>query len=653
MSSNASHPSGTQPSVAENMAWPELGSRLPLGFSFAGAHCGIKRNRLDLALLRVDGPEGAAAAGCFTRNHVRAACVQRNSSLVPREGVRAVIINSGNANAMTGEQGRAADVAMAQSVATALGVEVESVLTSSTGVIGTPLPVEKIAEATPAIAGKLGPEVGEFAQAILTTDTCTKTAWVEFPLAGGSVRILGVAKGSGMIHPNMATTLGYVVTDAKIDAPTLQALLSRHIERSFNAITVDGDTSTNDTVLCLASGQSGVELSDDADHHRFSEALREVLQSLARQVARDGEGATRLLEVVVRGAPDDASAAKMARAVARSSLFKCSVFAGEAGWGRAAAAAGQAAREANVSLDAETLEISAQGVALVRAGRPLPEPPGFVRQLVGSEVHWSLNVGDGPGEFTAWGCDLSYDYVRINADESLQIEVRPDGRVGRNLSLETYTPKLKHQLLVDGLGYMRRFTGMRVLVHAHGAVLRRPTLLGNLVRDLELMVDAAMRPLVILTEAEAEAMHAQLAAAFDASVYNLARVEARAAKIQPRLDRGQACVVVEPELPAARVAGLAAKLGAGKLLVLDDDRGLHDDRGLVERIEPAVVIEALDDERLASASTAFLGSVREGVKAGLPAIHLVDGRIPHALVAELFTDRGVGTLVSQQEPLSR
>lgn len=648
---------------------------LPRGFAFAGAHCGIKRNRLDLALLRCTSPEGAAVAGAFTQNAVRAACVRRGASLLPRAGVRAVVINSGNANAMTGEQGERDDARMAACVAAAIHAKPEQVLTNSTGVIGVPLPCERVEAALPDLVASAGTDQGAasagrtegvasagrtqgvaaFARAILTTDTCTKTVLAQVELAGGPVRLFGVAKGSGMIHPNMATTLGYVCTDLDVEAGVLQSLLDTHIQTSFNAISVDGDTSTNDTALVLASAASGVELQDDADHARFSEALRCVLQSLARQVARDGEGATRLLEVEVAQAPTPALAQALARAVCRSSLFKCSVFAGEAEWGRLVAALGQAAAEEGLALEPAGLNVRAQGVTLVRAGRPMTgaaqgEAAGaLARSLAGAEVRWEVELGLGDASFTAWGCDLSYDYVRINADEAAQIEVRPDGRVGRNLSLGTYTPKLKHQLLVDGLGYVRRFAGMRVLVLARGSVLHRPMLFGSWVRDLELLLDAGLRPLLVLTDDDASDIADQLDRAFETGLYRLARVGEAPNQIQPRLDRGQPCVLVSPGLEPERVCVLASRLGVGKVLCLDDDAGLHDARGLVERAEPDAAAQGVDQGRLRSVSEIFRALAQAGSRHTLPATHLIDGRMPHALVAELFTDRGVGTLVSHQE----
>ncbi|HLT39295.1 MAG TPA: bifunctional glutamate N-acetyltransferase/amino-acid acetyltransferase ArgJ, partial [Enhygromyxa sp.] len=552
---------------------------LPAGFDFAGVHAGIKRSRKDLGLIRCTSPAGASAAGVFTRNVVRAACVNRCAELLPSTGVRAVLVNSGNANAMTGAAGVAANVAMAEAAAGPLGCSTDAVLTCSTGVIGVPLDVGKIAAAMPAIGDALGDDPRGFATSILTTDTVTKVAHGELLLPGAArpIRLFGVAKGSGMIHPNMATTLGYVCTDAAIDTEALQSLLRVAIEPTFNAITVDGDTSTNDTVLALASGESGVEIVDEAAQARFGAALQAVLLALAEQVARDGEGATRLLEVRVSGAPSPEVAKSIARGCVRSSLFKCSVFAGEAsGWGRLAAAVGQAAAEARCfDLDVTEIEIDAQRVPLVRGGAALEsyDHGELSRRLREPTVRWEVRIGAGPASFTALGCDFSYDYVRINADEALQVVVSADGQVGRNVSLASYTPILKHQLLVDGLSYVRRFTGMRILVHLSGSAARKPMLMASVARDLELILDAELRVLVVVPDLE---VLAALREDFADGAYRLAEVPLDPVRIGQRLDRGQACVLVQSRPDPGELVSLAVRLGVSKLLNLADDTGLRD-----------------------------------------------------------------------------
>jgi acetylglutamate kinase len=625
---------------------PGAGLESPLGFRFANAHAGIKRTRVDVGAIVSDPP--AAAAGCFTRNPIHAACVARNRGLLPRAEVQAVIVNSGNANAMTGDAGREADAAMAAALAEGLDCEPEAVLTGSTGMIGVPLNVALIAKATPKLLEALSPDPMPFAEAIITTDTCTKVASlsVQIPGATSAVRILGVAKGSGMIHPNMATTLAYVTTDAAIGPEPLQRLLREHIETTFNAITVDGDTSTNDTVLALANGASGVFVEGEGEA-AFSRGLHAVLRALAIQVARDGEGATRLLQVDVTGAPDRDKAKAMARGIVRGSLFKCSVFVGESEWGRLSAAAGQAALEHGFVIEASKLQIRAQGQPLVENGLPVQgvNTADLHRRLRSPDVRWELQVGDGPGRFTAWGCDLSYDYVRINADETRQIEVSPSGAVVRNLSLASYSPRLKHQLLVEGLAYVRRFTGLRAMVYLHGsAAAARFDLVASLAKDLELTLDAGLRPLAVVpTQAIADVLVQSIR---DAGHY-VAEVSPDPGQIGPFLDRGHLCVLVRGEPDPGEIVELAIRLGLQKVIALGDDQGLMDGTGLVSVLGPELLLTGLDRGRFATTNPEMLALARHAARRGVPALHLIDGRVPHALVAELFTDQGIGTLVTR------
>ncbi len=628
---------------------------LPDGFEFAGVHAGIKRSRKDLAMIRCTSQAGASAAGVFTRNVVRAACVDRCAKLLPAAGVHALLVNSGNANAMTGAAGVAANVAMAEAAAGPLECPTDAVLTCSTGVIGVQLDVGKIAAAMPTIGETLGPDPRGFAAAILTTDTVTKVAHGELELVGADkpIRLFGVAKGSGMIHPNMATTLGFVCTDAAIEPELLHALLREAIEPTFNAITVDGDTSTNDTVLALASGESGIEISADesgeAARAAFAAALQEILLALAEQVARDGEGATRLLEVQVSGAPTQAIAKAIARGCCRSSLFKCSVFAGETGaWGRLGAAAGQAALEAGfTALDMAELEIDAQRIPIVRGGTVVEsyDDGELSRRLREPTVRWEVRVGTGPASFTGLGCDFSYDYVRINADEAAQVIVNAEGQIGRNVSLAAYTPILKHQLLVDGLSYVRRFTGMRILVHLSGSAARKPMLLASVARDLELILDAELRVLVVVPDPE---VLAGLRKDFADGAYRLAEVPLEPVRIGQRLDRGQACVLVQSRPDPGELVSLAVRLGVSKLLSLADDQGLRDAGGLVSELTPEQAIVGLDRGRFITDADENLALSRHAARQGLAALHLIDGRLPHALVAELFTERGIGTLITRQ-----
>jgi len=255
-----------------------------------------------------------------------------------------------------------------------------------------------------------------------------------------------------------------------------------------------------------------------------------------------------------------------------------------------------------------------------------------------------LDLGLGDARFTAYGCDLSYDYIRINADESMQIEVSPQGRLGRKLSLHSYSPTLKHQLLVDGLGYARRFVGLRVMIHLSGSVLKKATLLSSLVQDLELILDTGLRPVLVLPTAQSIA---QLHDLFAKGPYSLTTLLTDAAQIGAKLDRGQACLFLQPRPDPGFLVALAIRLGVGKLLTLADDQGLHDSQDLRSKLTPEQGLSGLDRGRFETNHAENLAWTRHAAIQGLPALHLIDGRIAHALVAELFTNQGIGTLLTR------
>ncbi len=619
---------------------------LPKGFSFSGIRCGIKQGRPDLGLVCSEVP--ATAAGVFTQNPARAACVARDAALVPGDQVVGVIINSGNANAMTGLEGERSNDEMARETATALGAEPSQVLTLSTGVIGVPLPTELITRALPGLLEEAGPDPMPFARAILTTDTTTKVATHTLALPGAAepVKLVGIAKGSGMVHPNMATTLAVVCTDAAVAPALLQRLLAEAVQQTFNGICVDGDTSTNDAVLVLANGAREGHLEGAEQEAAFAAALRQVLDSLARQVVLDGEGATRLLEVEVKGAPDEETARLVARGVCRSSLVKCSTFAGHPDWGRVAAAAGQIALEHGLSFDPQAMTILAQGIELYSPTGPCMgvKTAEVNRRMRDNVVRWTLELHAGEAEYLAYGCDLSYDYVRINADEAQKIEISSDGVVRRNLGLAAYSPRLKHQLLVDGLGYVRRFVGLRMIVYVPPQV-QGTDLLDNLAEDLELCLDANLRPLLIVPSDEAaQHVHAHLKADGRFS----APVAPDPSSITRLLDRGHLCVMVRDRPVPHAVVDLALKLGAQKLIAMGNEQGLRDAHGFVQRLSPENFLMGLERDRFTDTHADTLVLARHAATRGVPALHIIDARLPHALVGELFTDEGIGTLITRQ-----
>ena len=389
---------------------------LPAGFRYAACAAAIKKSgKPDLALIVADAP--AVCAGTFTTNRVVAAPV-----IVTRERIRsgrcqAILVNSGNANACTGEQGMVAARSCTALTAATLGIDEELVAVCSTGVIGVQLPVARFEEHLPALAGQLAADQADaVAEAIRTTDAFPKVAAQTVTLDGRECRIFGIAKGAGMIHPDMATMLAFVMTDAALSAPLANALLRRAVERTFNRITVDRDTSTNDTVLLLASGAAGaapLEV-DSPTALEFAAALEEVLQELAKLIVRDGEGATKLVRVQVEGAVDEASALTVARSIATSSLVKTAFFGADANWGRIIAAAGYA----GVELDQGRIGIRFDEVPMVANGLGLGAEQEVLATAVLKKPEFTVTVDLGLGSGSAWyyTSDLNYEYVKINAD---------------------------------------------------------------------------------------------------------------------------------------------------------------------------------------------------------------------------------------------
>ena len=402
---------------------------LPTGFSFAGVACGIKSDgRPDLALIFSDTP--AVAAAVFTQNRYAAAPVQYDRILLDAnpEGVYAVVINSGNANAVTGPAGLANARLMAEAVEHIFGLQPWSALVMSTGVIGVQLPIERIEAATPELFAALKPDEAGFtaaARAIMTTDTRPKTASEQIQIADATITIAGMCKGSGMIHPNMATMLGVITTDARLTPDAAQQALHRATNASFDRISVDGDTSTNDTVALLANGLAGGPLLEPGtpDYERFVDALTRVSIALAQAIVRDGEGATKFVTVQVSGLADDAAAHQVANAIATSPLVKTAIYGGDANWGRILAAAGYSG--ADFQPDAAELWITGGAHAdaylpklhLVSQGMPLDyDETAATERFAQPELLIELSLGDGPGQTVMWTCDLSHEYVTINGE---------------------------------------------------------------------------------------------------------------------------------------------------------------------------------------------------------------------------------------------
>ncbi len=405
--------------------WKEIkgGIAAPLGFYASGVKAGIKnKDKYDVALIFSEVP--ASAAGMFTRNLVKAHPLLLTQKYLEDGLAQAIIVNSGNANACMGETGEKAAWQMAEITAQELGIPQEDVLVSSTGVIGQPLPLDKVIPGIRAAVNEVKvlkentdfnqktKQAGNAAKAIMTTDTAVKEMAVELQCAEGTIKLGIIAKGSGMIHPNMGTMLCFITTDARVESKKLKELLREATEESFNMVTVDGDTSTNDMVIIMANGLSEV-VPEGADWQLFSAMVKEACCTMARAIARDGEGASKFMEIQVTGAKSLQDARMIARSVCSSSLVKSAMYGEDANWGRILAAAGYsgavfAPDQADIFLNG--LQVASQG-----QGLPFSENEAFER-LKNKDILVEIRLGDGGYEAKAWGCDLTHKYVDINAN---------------------------------------------------------------------------------------------------------------------------------------------------------------------------------------------------------------------------------------------
>ena len=385
------------------------------GYKVWGIHCGVKKtDKKDLALILSD--REAAVAGVFTKNKVKAASVVLDMARARTGKGQVILANSGCANACTGRQGLADARATAEAAGQELGVKPDLVYVASTGVIGELLPMQKVRTGIATATGLLAANGwGQAAEAIMTTDIYPKLAAVQEEVGGKTITMAGIAKGSGMIHPDMATMLCFIVTDAVIPAPMLRKMLLASVERSFNSITVDGDTSTNDMVLVMANGAAGSKrpAPGSKDAKKLQDCLDAVMQTLALHIVKDGEGATKFVEIAVRGAKNPAEAKRAAMSIARSYLVKTALFGEDANWGRIMAVLGSC----GVDMEETRTDIYFGKAKLVERGMATgkqaeKEAAAALKQR---EVHLAIDLHKGKGEFTVWTCDLSYEYVKINA----------------------------------------------------------------------------------------------------------------------------------------------------------------------------------------------------------------------------------------------
>ena len=705
-------------------------TKVPVGFSFAGGAAGIKVKKRDLALILSEVP--AVAAGCFTQSKSRAASIEWNAARVPRSDARAILVNSGNANCLTGPEGIEANRRMASAVADRLGVSADAVFTCSTGVIGVPLPVAKIAAAVPELIAQLGPDPMTVADAILTTDTCTKVSSREIFLGGDRVRLLGIAKGSGMIHPNMATMLAFIVTDAAIAADVLDAVLRAAVDETFNMISVDRDTSTNDAVIVLANGMAenhplvvlpAAEVNPAAEVKLFSAALHAICEDLARAIAADGEGAQHLLTVRLGGAATRTAARDLARSVVESNLTKAAFFGTDPNWGRVAAAMGARAAERDYPFDPATLSVTIQGTRVLGSGIPVPFDADALRVLLrGEEVFIDVDLAQGTHAATAWGCDLSYDYVRINADYGAVLVDSPEGSVRRDLRLETKSPALKAEALLQALRYIERFAGTRAVIKYGGAAMVQADLKDRFAEDVRVLKAVGLQPILVhgggpeisrtlermgqksefigglrvTDEGNLKVVEMVLTGQINKEIVaSLARAGSRAVGlsgkdgnlISARKQKGPDGVdlgyvgevaAVDPDIlelllakgyvPVVSPLGLgadghtyninadavAAEIAiacrAKKLIYLTDVPGILSQGLLISELSAEELLVRMHDGTLTGGMLPKAQSILRALEGGVETVHIIDGRVPHNVVAELFTSRGVGTMIRAGAP---
>ena len=629
----------------------------PIGFTFAGAAAGLKPVRRDVALVVSDVP--CAAAGAFTTNLAAAAPVVDARARVPAGGIRAVVVNSGNANALTGPAGIADVVAIREAFGKALAIGPEAILTASTGVIGARLPAGKVIAAAPALAAALSPAPEPAAEAIMTTDTRTKLSSRTLVVGGREVTISAIAKGSGMIAPQLATMIAVITTDAAITPAMLDRALHAAIEPSFHCLVVDGDTSTNDTVIALANARAGNPVIADpgAELDAFTAELTALCIEIARDVASDGEGATRLLEVSVTGAPSAAVARDLARSIAASSLVKAAIFGADPNWGRILATVGARAGSQGFAVNPHRATVAIQGMT-VFAGEPvLADPPALRAKMRAPEVRVDVALAAGDGTATAWGCDLGYDYVKLNADYTSLIVQTPDGQLAKDDRLTNYSPTFKRTLLVEALSYISKFTGTRCVIAYRGAAMGKPALAQAFCRDIELLRNCGLAPIVVHGHAPQNLvrlleLEGTRAIGLSAGVLRTHKgaVAVDVGGLEALLGQGYVPVVspvargedggAHPIEPDAASAAIAVALGAPKLILLADSAGITESGELVTDLTAAELATRSPDTD-GIAKSAILDALRGGVGR----VHVIDGRTPHGLIAELFTDRGVGTLV--------
>ncbi|HEY5147935.1 MAG TPA: bifunctional glutamate N-acetyltransferase/amino-acid acetyltransferase ArgJ [Polyangiaceae bacterium] len=691
--------------------------KTPRGFSYAGINCGIKAARKDLALVFSEVP--CAVAGCFTVNASRAAPVCDAMARIPAEGMRAIVANSGNANALAGPEGERDVREVCAAVASALGITSDTVVAASTGVIGVRLPVQKLVAAAPRLAATRGQAITQAAEAVWTTDTRVKLACRTMQVGGVEATFAAFAKGAGMIAPEMATVLAFITTDLRVSARTLQAALRRAMKTSFEMLTVDGDMSTNDAVFAMANGlAANVPVQEGtSEFSALVEALEALCVDLSRQIAEDGDGATKLIEVRVGGAPDASMARELARTVAGSSLVKTAIFGADPNWGRVIAAVGARVGSRRWPIDPTRAVVHVQGTCVYDGAPTGADAPALRAKMRDPLVLLEVRLAEGDASATAWGCDLSYDFVKINADYTSLTHATADGTIARDDRLTNYSPAFKRALLVEALSYIARFSNTRAVVKYGGAAMVKDSLKTSFANDINLLRTAGLLPIVVhgggpeitqtmeslghvaefvdgvrvtgrddvklvemvltgrintelvslLNQSSARAVGVS---GKDAGLLRARKLVAEGGRdlgmvgevthvnaelLETLLDKKYVPVVSSVGLGEdgegyninadAAAAEIAIALKAEKLIFLTDVAGILENGELVSEMSASELRSKLARDSIAPAMIAKARSALRAIEGGVARVHILDGRTPHSVIAELFTDRGVGTLV--------
>jgi len=678
--------------------------RVPKGFLFSGVHAGIKPIRKDLALVFSEVP--CAAAACVTVNKAKAAPCLDVEKRCPKEGLRAILMNSGNANALTGQEGLEDVEQTKQALSKVVGIRPDEIWTASTGIIGVRLPKQKIVDALFALKQGLGEEAELAAEAMMTTDTKRKMLSRTIVLGGKEVVLSAICKGSGMIAPELATMICVISTDAVISASCLQVALRRAMETSFNCLTVDGDMSTNDVVFAMASGLAGnAKLEEGSvDYASFCEELTSLCRGLAKLIAADGEGATRMLEVRIGGAPSQEVAKAAAMAIANSMLVKAALFGADPNWGRILAAVGAKAGVEDWPIEMGESTVMIQGVC-VYDGQCIDEVAEQLRaRMREPEIFVDVDFHAGIGTATAWGCDLSYDYVKINADYTSLIVSEPDGSVKKDDRLSLYSPQFKVKLVRQALAYISRFAKECCVLRVSRHTLANENLEESLCEDINLLRSVGMVPIVVHGEGPESAetltrfgpaaatqgegqrvremvLHGETNAALVAKLnrrggHAIGVSGKDGALIKAQLLPGGQGVVksVNVELlemfmsrgyvPVVASLGLgedgqsvaldvddvvlaiAVALCAKKLVLMIGAQGVCEDGILLNQLDSISLKARLEGARIDEEQREKALLALRAVEAGVRQVHLVDARMAHSIIAELFTDQGVGTVIT-------